>query len=88
MRIWDPSGYGLLDHGNGIIRGIILVRWSELYYDHSQYANEGNEYDQAASYDLGAVLYCDLGCTFFPCTSFRFDIIVVRPACRYELLSV
>ena len=82
------SGNGFLDHGDGFVRGIITVRWLELYYDDSQYADEGNEYDQTAAYNLGAVLYRDPGCAFFPRTSFRFNIIVVRPACWYEFLSI
>ena len=78
--------YGLLDHGDGFVRGIIPARWIELYHDDTQHANEGNEYDPAAPYDLGTFLYCDTGRTFLPRTSFRLNIIVVRPACRHQLL--
>src|SRR5664279_994125 len=67
IQRWD----GLLDHGDGIVRGIFPVRRIELHNHDSQYAHEGHEYDQAAAYDLGALLYRDPGRTFFPCASFR-----------------
>src|SRR5664279_2968491 len=79
---------GLLDHLDGIIRDISPVRWIELYNHDSQYADEGNEYDQTSSNNLGPFLYRDPGRTFFPRTSFRVDTFAFRPACRHELLSV
>jgi cytochrome c oxidase subunit 1 len=46
---------------------------------HSQYAHQGHEHDQVATYRLGLVLYSGAGCVIFPGFVIRRYPVIVRP---------
>jgi hypothetical protein len=76
------------DCGDGLFCGILFTGGTKLYHDYSEYAHQGDEHDQTAPDHLGHFVYSHIGGSFLSGASFRSNIIAVRPACRYEFLSL
>ena len=76
-NLGSKAGMDFWIDGDGVVCGIIIVGWLELYFHDSEHAYKGYEYDQFATDHLGLVLYRDTGRIIIPCFAFRIYLVVV-----------
>ncbi len=54
-----------------------LIGRVKLYFNHTKYAYQRNEYDEAATHHLGIFLYSSFGSFVFSCFTLRLRIIII-----------